>query len=187
MKIIVVGMHSSGKQDLFEQLMSKGLKCGKLFSNKDINDIRYDFYSDRDINELFENRAYMFIKEINGYTRNSFEGLSLYEYDNNDIFVLSPDQFSAISTQLFTEDICLFWLDDSKTQRKLRYEDEKRTYDFNQIEEFERAGLDEFINTIYNDKLFHVIYFNNEDIDRVGTIIYASSTAFLRLSRAAAS
>lgn len=173
MKIVVVGMHGSGKQELFETLTYKGINCGRLFSNCDINDIRYDFYSDKDVLELFENKAYMYMKEVNGYARNSFEGLSLYEYDNNDVFILSPEQFSAISVQSFNEDICLVWLDDSKSQRKLRYESEKRSYNFGEQEEFERAGLDEFVKTIYSNKRFHILYFNNEDIERVGSIIYA--------------
>ena len=52
--------------------------------------------------------------------------------------ILSPDQFTAIPQQFFTEDICLVWLDDSKGIRKQRYDEEKRNYNFNEKEEFER-------------------------------------------------
>ena len=90
MKHIVVGMHSSGKQELFDLLDRQNIRCGKLFSNINLSDIRYDFYSDADLVELFENKAYIFMKEVDDYTRNSYEGLSLYEYDNNDVFILSP-------------------------------------------------------------------------------------------------
>ena len=173
MKYFIVGMHSSGKQELFEILNKQHIGCGKLFSNVNISDIRYDFFSDTDLIEIFENKAYIFMKEVDDFSRNSYEGLSLYEYDNNDVFLLSPDQFTAIPQQFFTDDVCLIWLDDSKGVRKQRYEDEKRSYNFNEREEFERRDLDEFIKTIYNNKHFHVIYFTNEDVARVGSIVYA--------------
>jgi hypothetical protein len=173
MKYIIVGMHGSGKQELFEILTKQSIKCGRLFSNIDVNDNRYDFFSDSDLIEIFENKAYLFIKELDEYTRNSYEGLSLFEYDNNDVFLLSPSQFTAIPQQFFTDEICLVWLDDSKGIRKQRYDDEKRSYNFNQQEEFERRDLDEFIKTIYNNKHFHILYFTNEDVQRVGSIVYA--------------
>ena len=173
MKYIIVGMHSSGKQELFEILMKQNISCGKLFSNKNINDIRYEFFSDKDVLDVFENKAYIFMKEVDNFSRNCYEGLSLYEYDNNSVFILSPDQFTAIPQQFFTEDICLVWLDDNKSVRKQRYDDERRDYDFGEREEFERRDLDEFIKTIYNNKYFHVLYFTNEDIARVSSIVYA--------------
>jgi hypothetical protein len=87
--------------------------------------------------------------------------------------ILSPDQFTAIPQQFFTEDICLVWLDDSKGIRKQRYDEEKRSYNFNEKEEFERRELDEFIKIIYNNKRFKVLYFTNEDIGRISSIVYA--------------
>ena len=42
MKHIVVGMHSSGKQELFDLLDRQNIRCGKLFSNINLSDIRYD-------------------------------------------------------------------------------------------------------------------------------------------------
>ena len=99
MKYIAVGMHSSGKQELFDLLTKQQIKCGKLFSNATINDIRYDFFTDKDVLSIFENKAYMFIKEQDEFSRESYEGLSLYEYDNNDVFILSPSQFVAIPVQ----------------------------------------------------------------------------------------
>lgn len=173
MKYFVIGMHSSGKQELFEILMKQSIKCGKLFSNTDINDIRYDFFSKEDIMEIFENKAYIFMKETDDFSRNSYEGLSLFEYDNNDVFILSPDQFVAIPQQYFTEDTCLIWLDDSKGVRKQRFDDERRSYNFNEKEEFERRDLDEFVKLIYNNKYFHILYFTNEDIQRVSSVVYA--------------
>ena len=173
MKYIAVGMHSSGKQELFDLLTKQQIKCGKLFSNATINDIRYDFFTDKDVLSIFENKAYMFIKEQDEFSRESYEGLSLYEYDNNDVFILSPSQFVAIPVQSFSEDVCIIWLDNSKNNRKQRYEEERRTYNFNDQEEIERRDIDDFIKTIYSTKNFHVLYFSNEDSGRVSSIIYA--------------
>ena len=75
--------------------------------------------------------------------------------------------------QFFTEDICLVWLDDSKGLRRQRYDEEKRSYNFQEKEDFERRELDEFVKTIYNNNKFHVLYFTNEDIARVSSIVYA--------------
>jgi hypothetical protein len=173
MKYFIVGMHGSGKQELFDILSKQNITCGKLFSNVKTDDIRYDFFEDKEMVEIFENKAYLFMKEFDEYSRNAFEGLSLYEYDNNQVLILSPDQFTAIPQHYFNDDICLFWLDDSKGIRKQRYDEEKRTYGFNEREEFERRDLDEFVRIIYNCKKIKILYFTQDDINRVSSIVYA--------------
>lgn len=173
MKCIVVGMHCSGKQELFDILTKQNVKCGKLFSNSTINDIRYDFFTDKDVLGIFENRAYMFIKELEEYSRESYEGLSLYEYDNNDVFILSPSQFMSIPIQMFNDDVCLVWMDNSKNNRKERFDEERRSYTFLEVENAEQREMPDFIKTIYGNKKFHVIYFSNEDIGRISSVVYA--------------
>ena len=54
-----------------------------------------------------------------------------------------------------------------------RYDEEKRSYNFQEKEDFERRELDEFVKIIYNNNKFHVLYFTNEDIARVSSIVYA--------------
>jgi hypothetical protein len=71
------------------------------------------------------------------------------------------------------EEICVIWLDDIKSIRKQRYDEEKRTYGFNEREEFERRDIEEFIRIIYNTKKIKVLYFTHEDINRVSSIVYA--------------
>jgi hypothetical protein len=78
MKYFIVGMHGSGKQELFDILSKQNITCGKLFSNVKTDDIRYDFFEDKEMVEIFENKAYLFMKEFDEYSRNAFEGLSLY-------------------------------------------------------------------------------------------------------------
>jgi hypothetical protein len=172
MKIFVVGMHCSGKQELFEYLEDDGVQCGKLFSNTDVNDIRYEFFTDKDINEIFENSAYIFLRNMHNDS-DTIEGMSLYEYDNNDVFILSPSQFTAIQGKELNKDFCLVWLDNSKATRRTRYVEERRIYNFNQVEQEENTDLDNFIDIVYNNKKAHLIYFNDEDIARVSTVIYS--------------
>lgn len=173
MKYFIVGMHCSGKQELFDILNKQNISCGRLFSNININSFIYEYFTDEEVTEIFENKAYVFIKEVNEYSRNSYEGLSLYEYDNKDVFFLTPTQFVAIPKQYFNEDICLIWLDDSKNVRKIRFDEQNRNYDFSEQEEYERRDLDEFLKIIYNNKNFHVLYFTNEEISRVSSVVYS--------------
>ena len=173
MKYVIVGMHGSGKKELFNMLNDNNIKCGMIFANKEVEDPRYEVFSDEEIGELFENKAYIFIKELDEFEKNGYEGITLYEYDTNDVFILSPDQFVSIPVQTFNEDVCLIWLDDCKTARRQRYKDEQRKNDFSQRETYERRDIDEFVKTIYNNRAFHILYFTNEDIQRVSSIVEA--------------
>ena len=66
-----------------------------------------------------------------------YEGLSLYEFENNDVFVMSPDQLFSISPSSIKDDICFIWLDNTKKERLNRYYAEKRTYSFSNREDLE--------------------------------------------------
>lgn len=96
MKFFIVGLHSSGKQEIISTLEELGIRCGKVFSNIDTpsnniyNSFNYEYYTDSEVKEIFENNAYIFYKDIYELPT-IYEGLSLYEFDNNDVFVLSPD------------------------------------------------------------------------------------------------
>ena len=94
MKFLIVGLHASGKQEVLDTLSEMDIKCGKLFSNIDnpspdiYNSFNYDIFTTSEVNEVFENNAYIFINELDKYSNvNSykyFEGLTKYEFDNND-------------------------------------------------------------------------------------------------------
>ena len=182
MKFFIIGLHSSGKHELAHSLEEMGLKYGKLFSNYDTttkhvyaND-EYEQYNIIDINEVFENNAYVFIQERNDEFIYSsikcFEGLSKYSYDNNDVFVLSPDQFMSISAPALPSDAVYVWLDNTKHNRINRHKMEKRDYNFNSREVIERRDMKEFVKVLYNASN-NILYFTNEDINRVASIIYS--------------
>ena len=148
MKFLIVGLHSSGKQEVLDTLTEMGVKCGRLFSNLDnpspeiYNSFNYDIFTTKEVNEIFENNAYIFINELdrasNVNSYKYFEGLTKYEFDNNDVFALSPDQLLHISPNAIKDDICFVWMDNDKEDRILKYRKEKRTYNFSNREEIEK-------------------------------------------------
>ena len=101
-----------------------------------------------------------------------FEGLSKYEFDNNQVFVMSPDQFISIAPNMINEDICVIWMDNTKSNRLSRYREEKRTYNFYERDEVETKDINTFVKQIYSMSKQRVLYFTNEEPNRVATVIY---------------
>ena len=183
MKFIIIGMHGSGKHEIAHQLQEMGLKYGKNFSNADPNPNIYgehEQYDNQDITDIFENNAYIYIHEhqdqfvINSLK--SFEGLSKYTYDNNDVFIMSPDQFMAIPNNNMPDDVIWVWLDNTKTNRYNRFKCDGLEYDFNYRERLEKFDIKEFVKSLYNVTDSNLIYFTNEDPNRIATIIYSIYT-----------
>lgn len=186
MKYFIVGLHSTGKQEVVDHLEKMGVKCGKIFSNIEepseevYNSYNYELYSNEDINDVFENNAYVFIQELpsiplNFKTGKYYEGLSKYTLDQNEVFILSPDQLLAISPNTLNEDICFVWLDSTKTRRASRYHNEKRMYNYQNRENVERRDLQSFVKTLCSYDA-PMLYFIDEEPLRVATIIYTTIT-----------
>lgn len=186
MKYILIGMHSSGKQEVADILENYGINCGRLFTNLDnpsspniYNGSNYEQYTIKDINEIFENNAYIFMQEfpfgdnINLNSYKYYEGLSLYEFENNDVFVMSPDQLFAISPSSVKDDVCFIWLDNTKKERLNRYYTEKRSYSFSSREEIESKDASSFVKFLYGFDKSKVLYFTNEDPARVAAVVYS--------------
>lgn len=182
MKYFIIGLHASGKQEVLNILKDMGVSCGRLFSNLQkphhaiYNSNNYEIYTDKDIREIFENNAYIFIQEVPQEGLGAckvFEGLSQYSYDHNDVFVLSPDQFLNIVPDSIKDDICFIWLDGTTYSRKARYKYEDRSYNFLNRDAIETRDIQSFIKQLYGFKNSKVIYFNNEEPSRVATIIYS--------------
>lgn len=187
MKYIIIGMHGSGKQEVVDILENKGVKCGKQFTNLEnptaaniYNGSNYEQYSIKDINDIFENNAYIFLQEFpfgeNQLQVSAFkyyEGLSLYEFENNDVFILSPDQLFSISPALIKDKVTFIWMDNPKRNRLNRYYDEKRTYNFYNREDVESKDSSSFVKFLYGFDNSNVLYFTNEEPSRVAAIIYS--------------
>ena len=189
MKYIIIGMHSSGKQEVADILENHGIKCGRLFTNVDnpsasnvYNGSNYEQYSSKDINEVFENNAYIFMhefpwgNELNLSSLKYYEGLSLYEFENNDVFVMSPDQIFSISTTSIKDDVCFIWMDNTKKERLNRYYAERRSYSFSNREEIESKDSNSFVKFLYGFEKGRVLYFTNEDPMRVAAVVYSLIT-----------
>ena len=187
MKYIIIGMHGSGKQEVADILENNGIRCGRLFTNLDnvaasnvYNGSNYEQDSIKDINDVFENNAYVFMQEFpfgNQMLMVSaikyYEGLSLYEFENNDVFVMSPDQLFAISPTSIKEEITFVWLDNPKKERLNRYHSERRTYNFYNREEIELKDSNSFVKFLYGFDKSRVLYFTSEDPGRIAAIIYS--------------
>lgn len=179
MKFILIGLHGSGKHEIAHQLQEMGVMYGKNFSNTPPNSTaygEYEVYDNQDITDIFENNAYIYMHEhcdekiANSYKY--FEGLSKYTYDNNNVFVMSPDQFMSISANNFPKDAIWVWLDNTKSNRQTRHKVEKRNYEFVNREILEKNDIKEFVKTLYNEANSNILYFTNEEPCRVATIIY---------------
>ena len=178
MKFFIVGLHASGKQEILDILVKQGVDVGRLFSNIEsaspaiYNSYNYELMSTSDINEMFENKAYLFLQELESSATTKsykyYEGLSQWTYDNNQVFALSPDQFIAIPPKSYRgEEIVIIWVDNDKHNRSNRHIYEKRAYSFREREEIENRDIAVFGRSVYSLPNSHVIYFANEEPGRV--------------------
>ena len=99
--------------------------------------------------------------------------MSLYEFDNNQVFALTPDQFLAIPVKHLSDKICIIWLDNNKQDRINRFKSEGRTYNFKDRDIIETLNQEDFISNIYNFPGSESMYFCNEEPQRVAAIIYS--------------
>ena len=171
-KFIIIGFNGSGKMSVAETLRKMNVKVGRIFRSMDTIGNQYSLstvvYDVKEINDLFENQAYIFIKESVNKANRYYEGLSFYEYQNNDVFIMTPDQFNTVSR--FDENVIFVWLDNNTIQRRNRHRTEKRKYDFVKQDKIEREFIQDFTDRIGDNA---ILYFNNEEPERVATIIYS--------------
>lgn len=183
MKIWLVGPQGTCKRDIYRLLGADKFKLGKLFTNKPIDDISYNKYIYKyfpleTVNEVFENNSNIFIQTCLDDSENIYTGLDFAEYDENDVFVLTPEQFTAIPTQYFKDGLVV-WLDGGWNWRKnnivydeFRY-DTDPTYNYNNVEIAEKSFYKPFCKMmnelIANNK--NVLYFLEESPNRVKAII----------------
>lgn len=171
-KYIIIGFNGSGKMAVANRLKEMGVSVGQTFRSSDTVNAQYSLsttvYDVKEINNLFDNQAYLFIKESSNKANKYYEGISFYEYQNHDVFVMTPDQFNIVPR--FDDNVIFVWLDNTTSQRRLRHRMEKRKYDFTRQELIEREYIQDFTDRI-NDNA--ILYFTNEEPERVAAIIYS--------------
>jgi hypothetical protein len=170
-KFIIVGFNGSGKMQVANTLKSMGLKVGNTFRSSESIGNQYSLstvvYDSKEVNNLFENQSYLFIKESLTKSNKYYEGISFYEYQNNDVFIMSPDQFNMVPK--FDDNVIFVWLDNNVAQRHSRYRMEKRKYDFLKQEKVEQEFVHDFTDRIGDNA---ILYFFNEEPERVAAILY---------------
>jgi len=181
MKFFIVGLHASGKQEILDILEKQGVDVGRLFSNIEApqtniyNSYNFELMTTSDINEMFENKAYLFLQELESSATTKaykyYEGLSSWTFDNNQVFALSPDQFIAIPPKSYNgEEIVIIWVDNDRHDRQSRHLMEKRSYSFLEREEIETRDIQVFGKSVYSLPNSKVLYFTNEEPGRVACI-----------------
>lgn len=171
-KFIIIGFNASGKMAVANRLREMEVKVGHTFRSVETVGNQYSLstkiYDVEEINNLFENQSYLFIKESINKANKYYEGISFHEYQTHDVFVMTPDQFNTIAK--FDDNVVFVWLDNNTAQRRYRHHSEKRKYDFNRQERIEKEYIQDFTDRIGDNA---ILYFMNEDPDRVAAIIYS--------------
>ena len=171
-KFIIIGFNASGKMAVANRLREMDVKVGHTFRSAESVGSQYSLstkiYDVEEINNLFENQSYLFIKESVNKANKYYEGISFHEYQTHDVFVMTPDQFNTIAK--FDDNVVFVWLDNNTAQRRYRHHSEKRKYDFNRQERIEKEYIQDFTDRIGDNA---ILYFMNEDPDRVAAIIYS--------------
>lgn len=176
MKYFIVGMHSTGKMKVAKILKENKISVGHLSTNAELSQELtthnlYRKYDIEDMNSIFENSAYIFFKDLNDRLMNEYECLTKFDFDNNDVFILSPHHINSIPKTDFNEEICFIWLDNNVTNREMNHIDESRKYKFHERDRLESKDIHDFVDKIYTMPNSSMIYFWNEDPQRVATII----------------
>ena len=177
MKYIITGLHSSGKREVIQDLKkTSSLRIGRTFNNisqaiDGLYNLDSIYYTNQEINSIFENKSYVFIKEVTDYDIPFYTGLTKQEFDICDVFILTPDQLNSVPS--FPEEVCIIWMDNNTLQRKQRYNCNRMRYDFRLRETIEKEDSEEFINKLYKTQNSHLLYFENEDPARVSAIVQA--------------
>ena len=183
MKVFIVGKHASGKHKALQCCEDQGVAVGHEFSTMTDQhpevymDKKAELYSQEDVTNIFEMRAYICITGIeesgvmDAYAHH--RGISHHTYDNSDVMVLTPTQLEGLNRKLIRDHVVFVWLDNTQDNRIRRHAEERRTYSFIEQDEIEEMHGFDFVKCLYNFPDSDVLYFTNEDPERVGTIITA--------------
>lgn len=158
MKILITGLKTTDKMTLAKKLITENddlsiapmFTSDKTYENIQLNDNYIYYMNTIDVNIAFKNNS-LFYVNTDDYVST---GVTLDDYYNNDIILLTINDFNLISPKtLQNEDILIIWLD-SKTNGKISE---------SQLSEV-RCFQDELDNYKY-------MYFLNDDVNVICKII----------------
>lgn len=179
MKIFIVGSQGTMKSDVYNLFKEDKLRCGKLFTNNTESELTYNkylykYFPSKVVEEIYEQGAYVFICNAGYDPEGIYTGLDLDEYENNDVFVVTPEQFTHIGSA-FLKDTLILWLDGRREWRfnNIRYKGgSEPTYNIYNIDTVESATTKAFyksIRKVQSDNK-NVLYFLEESPGRVEVI-----------------
>lgn len=175
MKIIIVGCHDSGKREISDILQSYGFNRCRHFSN-DENETD-TFYEANIIDDIYTNNVYLFMDCP--HDRNDvFRGVEMREYEACDFVTMTPREMLRIPTNRNLGEICVIWIDNTRINRFDHWKEtsggsSQQIEDFHAIEEYERQGMSNFTDFLYKIKHCHVLYFCNEERERIASVAAA--------------
>lgn len=174
MKIWIVGPQGTCKCEIARLLADDKFGVAKLFTGLSDDEITYHknmykSYSNEIVKSIFENNAYIFMNDVFEKVE-IHEGLEFDEFDNNEVFVLTLDQFLSVNTKYISKNDLIIWLDGRQDWRFMNCDE---NYDKLSRERLESACYSSFGSMINTLKTSHknVIYFYEELPERVKTII----------------
>ncbi len=174
MKIIIIGLHDSGKKEIREFMKQHGLQpCRKFSSDPEAYD---DYLEPITVKEIFDNNSYLYIDTFYDAEDGVFVGSTLNEFDKCDFITLTPREFIQIPANRNLGETIIIWIDNTRSKRFEHWKAKSNeNSDFNAQEEFEKSGTSNLINFIYKFPNSHILYFNNEEPERIAAIATALS------------
>lgn len=158
-KIFIVASENIDKLALANNLVEKNddLSIAPRFTNDksymdSVNDNYIYYLSTQDIDLTYKNNFILYINTDNYISK----GITLDMFYNNDIFLMTPEDFNNISSVIFKSsyDIIIIWLDT------------------NYISKFHKDIIEsEFLERRLNEEELKYMYFFNEDNDIIANTI----------------
>ena len=175
MKYCLIGKHASNKSKILDYLEDLQISVARPMSNAPSEDglcldAKYDRYSTEDVLKLFRSRLYVYMTKINPLLH-IYKGLSYDVFDKNDVFAINQQDFPNINKELF-KDVVFVWCDDKLNTRIRNYVENKSKYAFEEQEELDSQNDFDFVKNLYNFKNAKILYFTNENPNRIATILY---------------
>ncbi len=128
-KLLLLGKSGSGKDYLLRKLTEKGLKPGLKWTTRparkyETPDVTYKFVSEERFKNLISEKRFLcyqtFLVTPEGKEHeNWYYGLTLEEFDNSQVFIMTPGEFSTLS-QDQRKGCFVVYLDIDRKTRKQR-------------------------------------------------------------------
>lgn len=128
-KILILGKSGSGKDHLMRKLVEKGLRpCLKTTTRPqrkfEQQGVTYDFTTNFNFTKLIkENKLFVYQEFIvtpeNSEPENWYYGITKEEFDNGQVFIMTPNEFGSISSE-DRKKCFVIYLDISRSVRESR-------------------------------------------------------------------